>query len=56
MNLYQKINAYIHFTDKKTFDKSLLYNPTQKVSKIIYPSIEEWFTTFKTKELENNKK
>ncbi len=56
LNLYQKINAYIHFTDKKTFDKSLLYNPTQKVSKIIYPSIEEWFTTFKTKELENNKK
>lgn len=56
LNLYQKINSYIHFTDKETFEKSLLYNPIQKVSKIIYPSIEEWFTTFKTKELENDKK
>jgi membrane protein required for colicin V production len=44
--------------EKETLDKSKLYNPIQKVSKMIYPSIEEWFTAFKKEEfqLENDKK
>jgi membrane protein required for colicin V production len=58
LNLFQKINAHNTFVEKETLDKSKLYNPIQKVSKMIYPSIEEWFTAFKKEEfqLENDKK
>jgi len=49
LNLFQKVNSNYTFVKKETINKSIFYNPIQKVSKIIYPSIEEWFTVFKTK-------
>ena len=52
LNLFEKINANNTFTDKETLDQSLFYHPVQKVSKFIYPSIEEWFTAFKSESFE----
>ena len=47
LNLFQKLNAHITLVEKETLDKSIFYNPIQKVSKIIYPPIGEWFAAFK---------
>ena len=48
LNLFQKINFGNLFIDKETLDKSIFYNPVREVSKMIYPSIEEWFTAFRS--------
>lgn len=58
LNLFQKINSGNTFADQKTLDDSIFFNPIQKVSKAIYPSIEDWFTAFKSEgfELEDPKK
>jgi len=52
LNLFEKVNAGNAFADKKTLDQSIFYHPVQKVSKFIYPSIEEWFTAFKSESFE----
>lgn len=49
LNLFQKINKNNTFVEKETLEKSLFYNPVQKVSKIIYPSLEAWFEDLKEK-------
>ena len=48
LNLFEKINSGHAFADKETLDKSIFYHPVRKVSKFIYPSIEECFTVFKS--------
>jgi len=48
LNLFEKVNADHAFADKKTLDHSIFYNPVRAVCKFIYPSIEEWFTAFKS--------
>jgi len=48
LNLFEKVNSNHAFADTDTLDKSIFYHPVRKVSKFIYPSIEEWFTAFKT--------
>jgi len=53
LNLFEKINANNTFAEKETLDKSIFYHPVQKVSKFIYPSIEEWFTAFKSESFES---
>jgi membrane protein required for colicin V production len=37
------------FAEKATIDKSLFYNPIQKMAALIYPSVEEWYTEIKVK-------
>jgi membrane protein required for colicin V production len=48
LNLLQKINTDYTFVSKKTIDHSILYEPMRKVSRTIYPTIENWFTDFKS--------
>lgn len=45
--LFEKINFNHTFAKKETLDKSIFYNPIQKVAGFIYPSIENWYDTFK---------
>ena len=58
LNLFQKLNANNTFISKETKENSKLYLPVQDVSKVIYPSISEWFEVFKSNgfEFENAKK
>ncbi len=48
LNLFQKININNYFLSQETMDKSLFYNPIQETSKMIFPSIQEWYEAFKT--------
>lgn len=48
LNLLQKINLDYTFVSKKTIDSSKLHRPVQKVSRMIYPAIQEWFAAFKS--------
>lgn len=52
LNLFEKINANNTFADEETLNNSIFYHPIQKVSMFIYPSIEEWFTAFKSESFE----
>ena len=58
LNLFEKINFDNTFISKKTQEKSMLYLPVQDISKMIYPSISEWFDAFKSDEFkfENEEK
>jgi membrane protein required for colicin V production len=47
LNLLQKINIDYKIVSRKTIADSALYEPTRKVSRLIYPAIENWFTAFK---------
>lgn len=49
LKLFQKINTNNTFAEKETLDNSVFYNPIQKISAAIYPSIEEWFFDLKSK-------
>lgn len=48
LKLFQKINSSNTFASKETLENSLFYNPILKVSGIVYPALEEWFTDFKS--------
>lgn len=48
LNLFQKININNYFLSQETMDKSLFYNPIQKTSQLIFPSVQEWYEDFKT--------
>lgn len=52
LNLLQKINFNYTFVTQKTITESKLYEPVQKVSRLIYPTIEDWFTVFKSEAYE----
>jgi membrane protein required for colicin V production len=54
-NLLQKINFDYTFISKETLDKSKLYEPVQKVSQKIYPTITDWFEVFKSETYEMKK-
>ena len=41
--LFEKINYHNYLAKKDTLDKSLFYNPIQKVAGFIFPSIEKWY-------------
>ena len=50
LNLFEKVNANHTFANQETLDNSTFYHPVRAVSKFIYPSIEEWFTAFKSED------
>jgi membrane protein required for colicin V production len=41
--LFEKINYHNYLAKKETLDKSLFYNPIQKVAGFIFPAIEKWY-------------
>lgn len=47
LNFFLKINSNNTFIDKETIDKSVFFNPIQKVAGFIYPSFLEWFEDLK---------
>lgn len=49
LTLFEKINFNNTFAKKETINKSLFYNPIQKVAGYIYPSIEKWYDNLKKK-------
>lgn len=55
LNLLQKINYDYKLVKKETLEKSKLYEPVRKVSRMIYPAIEDWFTAFKSETYEMEK-
>lgn len=52
LNLLQKINFDYTVVSKVTIEKSKLYEPVQKVSQKIYPTITDWFKVFKSETYE----
>lgn len=42
-SLFEKINYHNYLAKKETLDKSLFYNPIQKVAGFVFPSIEKWY-------------
>lgn len=48
LNLFQKLNTRVTFVEEETLNASIFYNPIQKISKMIYPSIEEWYHELKS--------
>jgi membrane protein required for colicin V production len=46
-SVFEKINYNNFFVKKKSLDNSFFYNPIQKTSGFIYPSLEKWYTTIK---------
>ena len=54
LNLFQKINIDNYFLSQETMDESLFYNPIQDTSKMIFPSIKEWYEDFKAMETDDN--
>lgn len=43
LTIFEKINYHNYLAKKETLDKSLFFNPIQKVSGFIFPSIEKWY-------------
>ncbi|WP_281323060.1 CvpA family protein [Flavobacterium aestivum] len=43
LTVFEKINYHNYLAKKETLDKSLFFNPIQKVSGFIFPSIEKWY-------------
>jgi membrane protein required for colicin V production len=41
--IFEKINYHNYLAKKETLDKSLFFNPIQKVAGFIFPSIEKWY-------------
>ena len=49
ISLFQKININHMLVKEETLNNSIFYNPIQKVSKFMYPSLEKWYEEFKEK-------
>lgn len=47
ISLFQKININHILVKEETLNNSVFYNPTQEVSKFMYPSLEKWYEEFK---------
>jgi membrane protein required for colicin V production len=43
LTIFEKINYHNYLAKKETLDKSLFFNPIQKVAGFIFPSIEKWY-------------
>jgi membrane protein required for colicin V production len=55
-NIFQKINVNNMIVSQENLDSSVFYNPIQDVSKIIYPTLEEWYNEFKSKTADQKNK
>lgn len=47
--VFEKINYHNFLAKKETLDNSLFYNPIQKITGYLYPSIESWYDGLKKK-------
>jgi membrane protein required for colicin V production len=45
LTIFEKINYHNYLAKKETLDKSIFFNPIQKVAGYIFPSIEKWYDT-----------
>jgi membrane protein required for colicin V production len=43
LTFFQKINYHNYLAKKETLDKSIFFNPIQKIAGFIFPSIEKWY-------------
>lgn len=43
LTVFEKINYHNYLAKKETLDKSIFFNPIQKVAGFIFPSIEKWY-------------
>jgi membrane protein required for colicin V production len=43
LTVFEKINYHNYLAKKETLDKSIFFNPIQKVAGYIFPSIEKWY-------------
>jgi membrane protein required for colicin V production len=43
LTLFQKMNYHNYLAKKETLDKSIFFNPIQKISSFVFPSIEKWY-------------
>jgi membrane protein required for colicin V production len=43
LTIFEKINYHNYLAKKETLDKSIFFNPIQKVAGFIFPSIEKWY-------------
>ena len=41
--IFEKINYHNYLAKKETLDKSIFFNPIQKVAGFIFPSLEKWY-------------
>jgi membrane protein required for colicin V production len=41
--IFEKINYHNYLAKKETLDKSLFFNPIQKMAGFVFPSIEKWY-------------
>lgn len=41
--LFEKINYHNYLAKKETLDKSIFFNPIQKIAGFVFPSIEKWY-------------
>ena len=41
--LFEKMNYHNYLAKKETLDKSIFFNPIQKVAAFVFPSIEKWY-------------
>lgn len=41
--IFEKINYHNFLAKKETLDKSIFFNPIQKISGFVFPSIEKWY-------------
>jgi membrane protein required for colicin V production len=45
LTIFEKMNYHNYLAKKETLDKSIFFNPIQKVTGFIFPSIEKWYDT-----------
>jgi membrane protein required for colicin V production len=43
LTIFEKMNYHNYLAKKETLDKSIFFNPIQKVAGFIFPSIEKWY-------------
>jgi membrane protein required for colicin V production len=43
LTVFEKMNYHNYLAKKETLDKSIFFNPIQKVAGFIFPSIEKWY-------------
>jgi membrane protein required for colicin V production len=43
LTVFEKMNYHNYLAKKETLNKSLFFNPIQKVAGFIFPSIEKWY-------------
>ncbi|WP_281238488.1 CvpA family protein [Flavobacterium praedii] len=43
LTIFEKMNYHNYLAKKETLDKSIFFNPIQKVAGYIFPSIEKWY-------------